>query len=116
MVVMMELSQWIRTHDLEKNMALSGWPFDQDPNCAVITLRSIVFEGKPILRVTHDEEDHGWQFLDGGIFDMANAAVVSLDEIVRRDPSVLEIWDLPPGWCACRESPSLPWRREKKKS
>jgi hypothetical protein len=26
-------------------------------------LRSIVFAGAPILHVTHDEDDHGWQFL-----------------------------------------------------
>lgn len=36
-----------------------GWPFDQPPDCAVITLRSIVFEGEPILHVVHDEADHG---------------------------------------------------------
>jgi hypothetical protein len=37
------------------------WPFDQPPNCAVLTLRSIVFGGAPILYVSHDADDHGWQ-------------------------------------------------------
>ena len=76
----------------------TSWPFDQPPNCAVITLRSIVFDGAPILRVSHDEEDHGWQFLDGGDVDMADAAVVSLEEMVGCDPTVFEVADLPRGW------------------
>jgi len=44
---------------------MDDWPFDQLPNCAVITLRRIVFGSAPILHVTHDRDDHGWQFLDG---------------------------------------------------
>lgn len=92
-------------------MADDPWPFDQHRRCAVVTLRSIVFGGQPILLVFHDEEDDGWQFLDGQVFEMSNAAVVALDEIVKRDPSVLEIADLRPGWKAWRDSPSSPWQR-----
>jgi len=92
-------------------MAEDPWPFDQDRRCAVVTLRSIVFDGQPILLVFHDEEDHGWQFLDGQAFEMSNAAVVALEEIVKGDPSVLELADLPLGWKAWRESASSPWQR-----
>ncbi|MEN1681101.1 MAG: hypothetical protein AAGJ46_16055, partial [Planctomycetota bacterium] len=74
------------------------WPFDQPPDCAVISLRSIVFGGKPILLVSHDEDDHGWQFLDGSDFDTADAAVVNLRLVVELDPSLLEVADLEPGW------------------
>ena len=42
---------------------MDDWPFDQRPDCAVISLREIVFESAPILHVTHDSDDHGWQFL-----------------------------------------------------
>jgi len=97
-------------------MVVGGWPFDQAPSCAVITLRSILFDGKPILWVSHDADDYGWQFLDGCAVDKADAAVVSLGEIVRADPSLFEIADLPPGWNAWRESPSLPWQRAKKRT
>lgn len=38
------------------------WPFDQPPDCAVISLRQIVDGTQPILHVTHDSDDHGWQF------------------------------------------------------
>ena len=87
------------------------WPFDQPRNAASITLRSIMFGGAPILHVTHDEDDHGWQFL--GLDDASedDACVVGLQSIVARDPSVLELADLPPGWHAWRSSKASPWQR-----
>jgi hypothetical protein len=92
-------------------MAAAPWPFDQPPNCAVVTLRSIVFAGEPILLVCHDRDDHGWQFLDGRPVDSANAALVSLKTIVNVDPTVVEVADLPPGWEAQRDTRSSPWKR-----
>jgi hypothetical protein len=85
------------------------WPFDQAKNCAVVTLRSIVFDGEPILYVSHDADDHGWQFLDGNSVEMANAALVSLATIVALDRSVLEVAHMPPGWFAVRTSKTSPW-------
>jgi hypothetical protein len=90
------------------------WPFDQPRNCAVITLKRIIAGDRPILMVTHDLDDHGWQFLDGGDVDESDAAVVGLAGMVARDPSLLELADLPPGWCAWRASPTDPWRREQR--
>jgi hypothetical protein len=40
-------------------MADVDWPFDQPRDCAVFTLRSIVFDGEPILYVSHDADDDG---------------------------------------------------------
>ena len=87
------------------------WPFDQPRDCAVITLRPIAFDGAPILHVTHDADDDGWQFLGAAAADTDQAAVLALSEIVRLDPTVLEIADLRPGWHASRESKSAPWQR-----
>lgn len=95
-------------------MANTHWPFDQPPNCAAITLRSIVFGGGPILHVTHDEDDHGWQFLGAGDADEKDAAVIGLEEIVKLDPSVLEVANMPPGWHAWRLSKSAPWQRARR--
>ena len=92
-------------------MADDVWPFDQPPNCVTITLRSIIFDGAPILYVSHDADDDGWQFLDGQEIHMANAAVVALSEIVRHDPSVRELADMPPGWSAMRKTKDSPWHR-----
>jgi hypothetical protein len=41
------------------------WLFDQTPTTATIVSKSIIEDEHPILFVTHDEDDHGWQFLDG---------------------------------------------------
>jgi hypothetical protein len=88
------------------------WPWDQPPNCAVITLRAIVENGAPILHVTHDLDDHGWQFLDGHDVKMEDALLVSLSEIVDLDPLIAKLADLPPGWRAWRRSTSDTWVRE----
>lgn len=95
-------------------MQTTDWPFDQPRNCAVITLRSIVFGGAPILHVSHDADDHGWQFLGGGDAEESDAAVVALAEIVQLDPSVLDVADLPAGWHAWRASPDAPWQYARK--
>lgn len=91
----------------------STWPFDQPRNCGVLTLRQIMESGSPVLLVTHDEEDHGWQFLDGSVnLDVADARHVSLGYVVDTDPRLYEIADLPPGWIAWRESRDGVWVRE----
>jgi hypothetical protein len=92
------------------SMTDTDWPFDQPRHCAVVTLRSIIFDGEPILQVFHDADDHGWQFLDGKPIHMANAALVRLSTIVQHDPSVLHLADMPSGWCATRTDLSSPWR------
>jgi len=89
------------------------WPFDQPQNCAVITLRSIVFGDAPILHVSRDEDDHGWQFLGLKDADFADSAVVAFAEIVGLDETILQLADLPPGWRARRQSKSSPWIRER---
>ena len=91
---------------------MDDWPFDQPPNCAVITLRQIVFESAPILHVTHDSDDHGWQFLGLEDAQVEDSSVVSLSEILRLDPSVREVADLPPGWHAWRRAVGALWTRE----
>jgi hypothetical protein len=90
------------------------WPFDQPPNCAVITLWPILNGLEPIRHVTHDSDDHGWQFLGLGDAEIETSAVVSLRHIVEKDPSVRDLADLPPGWHAWRGSIAEPWIREPK--
>jgi hypothetical protein len=89
----------------------SEWQFDQPPNCAVISVREIVFGDKPILFVSRDEGDHGWQFLAGDTVSKEEAVVVGLGEVVKLDPSVLKLFDLPPGWVATRPSANASWER-----
>ena len=87
------------------------WPFDQPPNCAVITLPQIVHKTEPILYVAHGADDHGWQFLGSGDVREEDAAVVGLGEIAKLDPAILPVADLPRGWCAWRQSTDDEWIR-----
>ena len=87
------------------------WPFDQPPNCAVVTTSGVMKDGAPITRVFHDEDDDGWQFLHEGEFSMKEAMLVSLKNVVAHDESVLQLADLPPGWCATRKSKNAKWFR-----
>jgi hypothetical protein len=88
------------------------WPFIDAPNTAVFTTRHVIEEGKPILLVTHDKDDGAWQFNTAKTVPVSDAKIASLDEIVYRDPSVVELADLPLGWSAIRDSITSPWKRQ----
>jgi hypothetical protein len=87
------------------------WSFDQPRNCATLTMRQVLDGSEPILLVSHDSDDHAWQFI--GITDasVADAQLVCLEEIVGLDPTVLEVANLPPGWQAFREKVGGSWSR-----
>jgi len=89
-----------------------NWPFDQPPNCAVITVKAILAGELPILFVSHDEDDHGWQFLSGDPDSKIRPSVVALREIVELDSSILELADLPAGCVATRRSANARWERK----
>jgi hypothetical protein len=86
--------------------------FDEPSNRAVITVRQIVYEGQPVLHVTHDLDDHGWQFLGAGDAKVEDAMVITLSEILQIDPTLSELANLPPGWHAWRASARHEWIRE----
>ena len=87
------------------------WPFDQPRDCAVFTTRQVLEREEPILHVSHDSDDHSWQFL-GSEARPEDAKIILLEEAVKLDPSVLQVADLPVGWHAWRASVEEPWIRE----
>jgi hypothetical protein len=96
---------------LTQGELVPDWPFEDPPNTAAITARSVIDDGAPILLVTHDLEDGGWQFLSGSTEDTTEARVVGLGRICARDVSLLELADLPEGWRAWRANAAAPWQR-----
>src|SRR3954451_22416303 len=90
---------------------MDDWPFADPPNLASITVRQVVHGGQPILLVVHDADEGDWQFLAGDRFHVADGLLVSLGSLVRRDPSLVELADLPLGWQAWRQTPNSPWQR-----
>jgi hypothetical protein len=87
------------------------WPFEDPPNVAVFTSTHIMKDGLPILQVSHDDDDGAWQFHSGETVRESEAMIVALKEIVRRDPSVTLLADLPYGWIAIRVNATAEWRR-----
>ena len=88
-----------------------SWPFREGANRAVFATKPVIEEGHPILFVSHDEEGD-WQFLCGTTNQPEDGLVVSLGEIVHRDPAIGELADLPEGWRATRHDDRAPWVRE----
>jgi hypothetical protein len=91
--------------------ARDDWPFDDPPATGVVTIVKVQGDGQPVLLVTHDEADGGWQFLCGTTDRAVDVRTVDLEAMVRTDPSLREIADLPLGWRAWRASVKAPWRR-----
>jgi hypothetical protein len=87
------------------------WPFDQPRNCATFVTREVMDREEPILLVSHDADDHGWQFIGSTDGMPENARIIALHEAVALDPSVAELADLPPGWQAQRDAAGQPWTR-----
>ena len=90
--------------------APDDWPFDQGPNTAALTVQAIL-DGDPILFVSHDADDHGWQFLDGRPPDTDLGRVIGMGTALSMDPTLRELADLEPGWIAWRSDAAAPWLR-----
>ena len=88
------------------------WPFDDPENVASIACAHVL-DGATILRVTHDDDDGGWQFLCGQTepHETTEGRVVCLACMVARDSMLRELSTLPLGWCADREGAEFPWVR-----
>ena len=86
--------------------------FFEPRNVATFVARQIFKEGKPILRVSHEDDDGSWQFLFEDDVTSADVMVVCLEEVVKRDPSVNELFNLPTGQMATREFVGAKWVRE----
>lgn len=65
------------------------WPLRDPRILPVIALWRILRDESPILLVSHDE-DGGWQFLDGQEASLDDAAVVALEEMLRRDATIAD--------------------------
>ncbi len=84
--------------------------FKEDLRTAVITTKFVLEKGSPILYVFHYKDDGSWQF-SGEETDIEDEdfRVISLEEIINIDKSVLEVSDLPLGGEAFRKSKELTW-------
>jgi len=89
------------------------WPFDQPRDCAVMTTRQVMNQSEPILGVYHDADDHGWQFIGASDASESNGCMISLQQAVDLDSTVVEVADISPGWFASRPDAQSPWKRNR---
>ncbi|MEI7595745.1 MAG: DUF2185 domain-containing protein [Bacteroidota bacterium] len=85
--------------------------FEDTLNTAVITTKFVVKDKKEITYVTHDADDGAWQFFSSDDFDNYEdvAMILSLEEIINIDRTVLEIANLPLGYFATRKTSKDRW-------
>ena len=83
--------------------------FKEDLNTAIFTTRSILYKHEAIQFVFHHEEDGAWEFIGKGTYDEHDYIVISLEEIIKLDKSVLNIADLPLGFEAFRSNLKSEW-------
>jgi hypothetical protein len=83
--------------------------FREAENTTVFTTRQWVEEDKPVLRVVHDE-DGDWQFLTGDQLP-EDARIVSLEQLLLKDPGLNDLFNLEYGCAAERVSKDAPWVR-----
>lgn len=87
------------------------YKFREPENTACMTCSHVLEGGAPILYVTHDADDGTWQFLCGSDnHDESHAKIVALKEIAVIDPSVNDLFEMPLGVDASRESKNANWR------
>lgn len=81
---------------------------DFAPNTAVITTTHVVKNGSLIEYVSYDEDGDFQMFSEEGA-DMERAAVVSLESLLKLDPSLAELKNLEKGDEFYRETKAQPW-------
>jgi hypothetical protein len=87
--------------------------FDLPVETMVMTSTYVTRDGMPILQVSHeyDEVDgDDWQFHCGNDdYSMEKLQLVRLSTILKFDPDLLVIADLPVGYVAKRTAVGIPW-------
>lgn len=87
----------------------ADFKFMEDKNLAVFTTRQWLEEGAPIIEVYHDEEGD-WQFITED-WEEEDIRTVALEEIVKRDASINDLFNLDYGESAYREDHTSSWHR-----
>lgn len=89
----------------------TDFKFREEKNLRIFTTKQWLEDKEPIVRVIH-EEDGDWQFLTEEI-DFENIKIVALEQMVLRDNTLNQIFDLDYGEEAEREFIGGKWIRNK---
>jgi len=89
----------------------TNYGFKTSLNTAVFTTSFVIVDKKPITYVTHEFEDGAWQFFSDDFFDDYEkvAKIVSLEEIIDLDPTIIDLAEMKEGQNASRNNPNEKW-------
>jgi hypothetical protein len=89
---------------------MSEYRFTDPPNTACFSCIHVIREKQNILYVSHDADDGAWQFLCGADDHLeSDGSIVGLGTIVKIDPEINQIADMPIGICAERKDKRDQW-------
>lgn len=88
----------------------SAWDDPLDP--VGVTTEAVVKQRKPVLRVRHEAGHGGWQFYDDAE-PLQGPVVLPKAELLKLDPSLTPVKDLPEGWEAIRRASGDRWVRKR---
>ena len=90
--------------------------WDSPIDIAALTLPEVAAGQKPVLLVIHDlgvgDGLGGWLFLDGPDMAGRKPTGIAKVDLLKMDPTLADVTDLPVGWQASREALGKPWKRE----
>jgi hypothetical protein len=99
-----------RIYDSRNDPEFSGcWGDRRDHE--VITLSEVTTSSHPILFVVHRGYTKNWIVTDRPWGKIKDPIEFSKEQIIRIDPTIEEVTDLPIGWIAHRTSKDAPWQR-----
>jgi len=104
----LEREFWISIDDAER---FPNWRFEDKPHMKVFISETVSRGEEFVTYVSHDAEDGAWQFLGDSMMDGGGPVLECLHAMVEKDPTLVELADLPKGWYAERESPAHAWER-----
>ena len=92
-----------------------GQTWGDSLDVAITTTQEIIDGKQPIVLVIHDEGIGrgwgGWQFLDGESMEEREPVAIAKEDLLKLDPTIRWVTDLPVGWCAVRDAKDSPWQR-----
>ncbi len=87
-----------------------NFKFTDSENTACIVCDHAANEERPILYASHDAADGSWQFMCGqDDHDASNAKVISLKQATLIDESINDLYEMPLGVGAERETVASKW-------
>ena len=89
----------------------TAFKFKEPANTACFVCDHVLKKERPILFVSHGNEDSNWQFLCGHEdHNEKNIRIISLQQVVDLDSSLNDLWEMPVGVSAEREKIGDGWR------